>query len=93
MSSSRGTAEHAASAESARANIPMLQAQAAILTPGMKHARSLLDSAIRVLEYFETSAAKDAAAGKMAAHSAADPLLVEEAERMVAMLTAFRRLA
>jgi hypothetical protein len=30
-----------------------LQATAAVLLPGMKHARSLLDVSIRVLEYFE----------------------------------------
>jgi len=57
VSSSRGTAERAAPAGSVHADIPILQTQAAILTPEMRHARSLLDAAIRVLEYFETNAA------------------------------------
>jgi hypothetical protein len=40
-------------------SVPTLQATAAMLLPGMKHARSLLDVSIRVLQYFESNAARD----------------------------------
>ena len=92
MSSSRGTAERTGTTESVHSNIPMLQAQAAILVPGMRHARSLLDTAISVLEYFEKDAARDASGDRVTGRSRADPGLAEAAERMVAMLSAFRRL-
>lgn len=92
MSASRGTAGGAGPTENLHANLPMLQAQAAMLVPGMRHARSLLDTAICVLEYFETQAARDASGDRVAKPSQADPGLAEEAERMVAMLSAFRHL-
>ena len=93
MSSSRGNAECAGTTESVHANIPMLRAQAAMLMPGMRHARSLLDTAICVLEYFEKDAVRDASGGRVTSQTRADPALADEAERMVAMLSAFRRLA
>lgn len=93
MSSSRGTGERAGTTENVNVNIPMLQAQAAMLMPGMRHARSLLDTAIYVLEYFEKHAARDAVGDGVSGRFRADPALAEEAERMVAMLRAFRRLA
>lgn len=37
-------------------HIPTLQAIAATVLPGMRHARALLDVSIRVLEYFERHA-------------------------------------
>ena len=42
-------------------HIPSLHAPAAIMLPGMRHARALLDVSIRVLEYFDRHAARDAA--------------------------------
>ena len=92
MSSARGNAECASPTESVHASIPMLQAQAAMLMPGMRHARSLLDTAICVLEYFEKDAGRDAAGERIPGRSRADPGLAEEAERLGAMLSAFRRL-
>lgn len=47
-----------------RKKIPTLEATAAVLLPGMRHARSLLDVSIQVLDYFKSQAAKDAAVGK-----------------------------
>jgi len=44
-------------------------------------ARSLLDVSIRVLEYFESHAAHDTAAGEITAPQKAEPNLVAEAER------------
>ena len=93
MSASLGAAEHAGPRETVRANIPMLQAQASMLMPGMRHARTLLDTAICVLEYFEGHAAADARDGAGASEFRADPLLTGAVDRMVAMLSAFRRLA
>jgi hypothetical protein len=43
------------------------------ILPGMKHARSLLDVSIRVLEYFESHAARDAAAGTVTASQKVEP--------------------
>jgi len=76
----------------AAAVVPTLQATAAVLLPGMRHARSLLDVSIRVLEYFEKHALKDVSSGKATAVPAVDRALVNEAENVKAMLTAFGRL-
>lgn len=76
----------------AKDSIPSLQATAAMLLPGMKHARSLLDVSIRVLEYFESHAARDVAAGSVTAPQKAEPDLVAEAENVKALLSAFGRL-
>jgi hypothetical protein len=72
--------------------IPTLQATAKMLLPGMKHARSLLDVSIRVLEYFERHAAQDAAAGSITAQQNAEPNLIAEAEKARALLSAFGRI-
>ena len=72
--------------------IPTLQATAAMLLPGMRHARSLLDVSIRVLQYFESHALKDAATGTVTVPPAAERKLLEEAENVKAMLRAFGRL-
>ena len=72
--------------------IQTLQATAAMLLPGMKHARSLLDVSIRVLEYFESHAASDAAAGQVTTSRKLEPRLIEEAENVRALLCAFSRL-
>jgi hypothetical protein len=78
----------------AKDTIPTLQATAASLLPGMKHARSLLDVSIRVLEYFETHALKDAANGTCTVLRTATEhhTLHREAENVKALLTAFGRL-
>ena len=73
-------------------SVPTLQATAAMLLPGMKHARSLLDVSIRVLQYFESHAARDLATGKATALQGAEPSLIEDAEQVKAMLSAFGRL-
>jgi hypothetical protein len=80
--------------ERARAiqHIPTLQATAALLLPGLKHARSLLDVSIRVLQYFESQALKDANSGKATQPPAADRTLIDEAENVKALMTAFGRL-
>lgn len=72
--------------------IPTLEATAAVLLPGMRHARSLLDVSIQVLEYFKHQAAKDAAAGKGVAMDGAEEHLIREAENVRALLNAFGRL-
>ena len=72
-------------------SIPTLQATAAAMLPGMKQARSLLDMCIRVLQYFETHAARDAANGTATTFQA-EPSLMRDAEQMKAMLSAFGRL-
>ncbi len=74
-----------------REAIPTLQATAATLLPGMRHARSLLDVSIRVLEYFEAHAARDAASGTATTFQA-EPNLMKEAEQVRALLSAFGRL-
>jgi hypothetical protein len=60
----------------------------------MRHARSLLDVSIRVLEYFETHAQKDAANGTLTVlRTATDSReFHKEAENVKALLTAFGRL-
>ena len=73
-------------------SVPTLQATAAMLLPGMKHARSLLDVSIRVLQYFESHAARDLATGTATTLQGAEPNLVKEAEQVKAMLSAFGRL-
>ena len=73
-------------------SIPTLQATAAMLLPGMKHARSLLDVSIRVLEYFETHVASDAENGKLTTWKKVEPNLLKDAEQVRAMLSAFGRL-
>lgn len=72
-------------------NIPTLRATAAVLLPGMKHARSLLDVSIRVLEYFETHAVSDAASGTVTPLRI-DPALLRDVAQVRALLTAFNRL-
>ncbi len=57
----------------------------------MKHARALLDISIRVLEYFETHAARDVATSS-ATTLVAEPDLMKEAEQAKALLSAFGRL-
>ena len=71
--------------------IPALQATAAAVLPGMKQARSLLDVCIRVLQYFETHAARDAA-NRTATTFQAEPSLMRDAEQLQALLSAFGKL-
>ena len=73
-------------------HIPALQATAAMLLPGMKHARALLDVSIRVLEYFEKHVANDAANGTGVTLQRAEPNLINEAEQVRRLLMAFGRL-
>jgi hypothetical protein len=76
----------------AQESIPTLQATATVLLPGMKHARSLLEVSIRVLEYFQHHAATDAASGRPTPLPVVEPSVVRDAEQVKAMLTAFGRL-
>jgi hypothetical protein len=73
-------------------SIPTLQATAKVLLPGMKHARSLLDVSIRVLEYFARHAAREAAGGAATPMKPATRDLMKEAEQARALLSAFGRL-
>jgi hypothetical protein len=73
-------------------SIPTLQATAVMLLPGMKHARSLLDVSIRVLQYFESHAARDAAKGTATTFQGEESHLIKEAEQVRALLSAFGRL-
>ena len=73
-------------------HIPTLHATAAMMLPGMKHARALLDVSIRVLEYFERHAARDATTGKATNFKRAEPSLQQEVENAKALLRAFGRL-
>jgi len=73
-------------------SIPTLQATARMLLPGMKHAQSLLNVSIQVLQYFATHAAHDVASGTATPVKKAEPNLIEEAEQVKAMLSAFGRL-
>jgi hypothetical protein len=73
-------------------HIPVLQATASLLLPGMRHARSLMDVSIRVLEYFEQHAAREAITGKGVRFEPADPVLIQEAESLKAMFVTFGRL-
>ena len=75
----------------AKDNIPSLQTTASILLPGMRHARSLLDVSIRVLEYFEAHALRDATNGTVTP-LCVDPALLRDAAQVRAMLAAFGRL-
>jgi hypothetical protein len=43
--------------------IPELHAMAAVMLPGLRQSRAMLEVSIRVLEYFEQHAARDAATG------------------------------
>jgi hypothetical protein len=76
----------------ANQHIPTLQATAAVLLPGMRHARSVLDVSIRGLEYFEGQAAKDAANGKAVTLRRMEPALKRQVENSEAMLRVFGRL-
>jgi hypothetical protein len=73
-------------------HIPTLRATAAVLLPGMKHARALLDVSIRVLEYFERHAAHDAATGTATNFKPVGPDFKKEVENAKALLAAFGRL-
>jgi hypothetical protein len=73
-------------------SVPTLQATAAMLLPGMKHARSLLDVSIRVLQYFESNAARDLCHRHGTILQRVEPNLIKEAEQVKAMLSAFGRL-
>jgi hypothetical protein len=73
-------------------HIPTLRATAAVLLPGMKHARALLDVSIRVLEYFELHAASDAATGTATPLRPVEPNLKKEVENAKALLAAFGHL-
>jgi hypothetical protein len=73
-------------------HIPTLHATAAVLLPGMRHARALMDVSICVLEYFERHAARDAAMGSSSTFGPAEPSLMKEVESVKAMLSAFGRL-
>ena len=75
-----------------KGQIPTLQAAATMLLPGMRHARSLLDVSIRVLDYFEKQVTQDATGGAGVTKQLAEPNLVKEAEQVRALLTAFGRL-
>jgi hypothetical protein len=58
----------------------------------MRQARALLDVSIRVLEYFERHAARDAATGSATTFGAVEPRLQKEVENVKALLAAFGRL-
>ena len=73
-------------------HIPVIQATATLMLPGVRHARGLLDISIRVLEYFERHAARDAAAGTASTFTPPDPTLQKEVENVKAMLSTFGRL-
>jgi hypothetical protein len=73
-------------------HIPTLHATAAVMLPGMKQARALLDVSIRVLEYFERHAARDVATGTSTTFTPAEPSLQKEVENVKALLAAFGRL-
>ena len=73
-------------------HIPTLRATAAQVLPGMKQARSVLDIAIRVLEYFEKHAASDAANRTATPLKGVDPSLLSDAEQLAAMISAFGRM-
>jgi hypothetical protein len=73
-------------------HIPTLQATAATVLPGMKQARSLLDISIRVLEYFEKHAARDAANRTFTTLQDVEPELIADAEQVKALLSAFGKL-
>ena len=73
-------------------HIPVIQATATLMLPGMRHARGLLDISIRVLEYFERHAARDAATGTATAFTPADPILRAEVANLKAMLRTFDHL-
>jgi hypothetical protein len=72
-------------------HIPTLQATAAAVLPGMRQARALLDVSIRVLEYFERHAARDAVTGEATTFKP-EPGLQKEVENVRALLAAFGRL-
>lgn len=72
--------------------IPMLRSTAAIMLPGLRHARGLLDVSIRVLEYFEEHATRDAATGTPTTFAPPDMILIKEVESVKAMLRSFDRL-
>ncbi len=72
--------------------VPTLQVTAAMLLPGMMHARALLDVSIRVLQYFHSHAASDVAMGSATTFKGTEPDLIREAEQVKALLSAFGRL-
>jgi len=76
----------------AKEAIPTLQATAKMLLPGMRHARSLLDVSIQVLQYFEAQAAKDVGMGTFTQPAEAEQKLLAEVENVRALLSAFGRL-
>ena len=66
-------------------HIPALHATAAVMLPGMRQARALLDVAIRVCEYFDRHAARDVATRTFTAFTPAPKSLQIEVEKLKAL--------
>ena len=75
-----------------RDHIPQLHTQAAIMLPGLKQARALMDVTIRTLEYFERYAARDVATGTSTVLTPPPASLMKEVDQLKAVLSAFGHL-
>lgn len=73
-------------------HIPELHATAAVMLPGMKQARAILDASIRVFEYFERHATRDVATGTFTPFTPAPESLQTEVDKLKALLSAFSNL-
>ena len=69
--------------------LPPIEEAAAMLLPGLRHARSLIEVAIRVLQYFEVHT-KDGV--QTVVPKKPDEKLAEEVEQVKALLSAFGQL-
>jgi hypothetical protein len=72
--------------------IPELHAMAAVMLPGMRQSRAMLEVAIRVLEYFESHAARDVATGVATRFNPPPEGIMREVETLKDWVSAFHKL-
>ena len=69
--------------------IPALHATAAVMLPGMRQARALLDATIQVYEYFDRHATRDVHTRTFTGFTPAPKTLQTEVEKLKDLLESF----
>jgi hypothetical protein len=72
--------------------IPEIHATAAVMLPGMRQSRAILDMSIRVLEYFDRHATRDAATGTFTINEPPPEDLQKDVQQFRSLLSAFGKL-
>ena len=78
--------------QEAKQRIPELHAMAAVMLPGMRQTRAIVDMAIRVLEYFDRHATRDVATGTFTLSEPPPGDLQKEVQQFRSMLSVFGKL-